>query len=191
MRTPKGWTIWNTGGNCTAFRRDFADARYALITATGSPECPRRQIDACVVGVYSPDGHEVPFAMASAAHYPTVTEAVADVAKWVRVSRESLNERARIVADASADAYSRDRYATWLGVARMLLARGYSNREAEAVMRSKWTRWAADASDKKYGRVAARDLATWLDAGVHTYARPSEVAALVSGTFPQEEASNA
>lgn len=179
MRTPKGWYIWNTGGNCTAFRRDLADARYVLITATTGPECPRRPTDTCVAGMYSVAGDLLRETVG-----PT-RQMVAEGDKWVRISRESIAERARIVADASADAYSRDRYASWLGVARMLIARGYSNREAEAILRSKWTRWAADASPKAYGKVAAKDLAAWLDAQKTTL---DQVRQLADETFPVEVA---
>ena len=51
----------------------------------------------------------------------------------------------RDLAVRTADAYSADRYASWVACARLLVTvRGYSLREAEAILRSKWMRWAAD-----------------------------------------------
>lgn len=64
--------------------------------------------------------------------------------------------RAQAVAERCADAYSVDRYASWPEVARVLLAMGFTEAEAEAVMRSKITRWAADDTPHRYGRVPAR-----------------------------------
>lgn len=36
---------------------------------------------------------------------------------------------------------------------------------SQEVLRSKFTRWAGDGSDKAYGRYNSRDLAKFLDAG--------------------------
>lgn len=59
--------------------------------------------------------------------------------------RKTLNNQALALAQKTADAYSFDRYRSWNAVARALLARGYRMREAEAIMRSKWMRWAGDS----------------------------------------------
>lgn len=102
-----------------------------------------------------------------------------------------LRARARAVADACADAFSWDNYGErgWRSAALVLLTRGYSEREAEAILRSKWTRWAADAASERkgwrYGRTTGADLARFLDAQpVDRLA--IEVAELVAGTFPGE-----
>lgn len=64
---------------------------------------------------------------------------------------------------ASQGGYSQDRYASWEDVAQALLDEGYSEKEAEAIMRSKWTRWAADHSGQKYGRVTTFAITSYLD----------------------------
>lgn len=73
----------------------------------------------------------------------------------------TIKERAEHIANQGG--YSADRYRDWAGVARMLLRRGYTDQEAEAIMRSKWTRWAADMSGQAYGRVTTSALAKFLD----------------------------
>jgi hypothetical protein len=99
-----------------------------------------------------------------------------------------LKATARAVAERTADAYSWDNYgeARWYACALMLLKRGYSEQEAEAILRSKWTRWAADAASNRkgwrYGRTTSADLARFLDATPEPL-RSAEVAELVSGTF--------
>lgn len=80
-----------------------------------------------------------------------------------------------------SDAYSTDNYnGTWIPCIKMLRKRGYDDRQVEAIIRSKWTRWAADSSDKRYGRNNSKDLARFLDAQKNLAA---EVADLVVGTF--------
>lgn len=68
-----------------------------------------------------------------------------------------------VIARRCADAYSTFRYASWPAVAEALLKRGLDAVECEAVMRSKWTRWAADASPARYGRVPAKALLAFMD----------------------------
>lgn len=63
----------------------------------------------------------------------------------------SLYERAKQLAAKCADAYSAGRYRSWQGVASALLKAGHSELEAEAIMRSKWARWAADMSGRNKG----------------------------------------
>jgi len=94
------------------------------------------------------------------------------------------------VADATADAFSWDTYGeqAWRACCRMLARRGYNAREIEAIMRSKWTRWAGDHANKS-ARVNSADLARFMD---ECYADPTrraaEVRELVLGTFGYDEA---
>lgn len=89
------------------------------------------------------------------------------------------------VANACADAYSFDRYKSWSAVAEMLLRRGLSEKQAEAVMRSKWTRWAADASAARYGRVTGKDLERWIERSMqgNSPANMKEIEQLTFETF--------
>jgi hypothetical protein len=66
------------------------------------------------------------------------------------------------LAAKTEDAYSFDRYASWKACCAMLLRRGYTAEQAEAVLRSKWTRWAADASKQIFGRATSKDLSHWM-----------------------------
>ena len=70
-----------------------------------------------------------------------------------------------------------------------LETRLHEEREAEAILRSKWTRWAGDmATDhgKRYGHFSSRDLARFLDTYSHVPG-DSDVTALVDGTFFQDD----
>lgn len=71
-------------------------------------------------------------------------------------------EMAHEIATRCADAYSADRYRSWPEVARTLLAMGFTEAETEAVMRSKITRWAADAAGADYGKASARCVAEYI-----------------------------
>ena len=81
------------------------------------------------------------------------------------------------LAARCADAYSADRYRSWFGVARALLALGLTERQAEAVMRSKWARWAADGHTARYGSVPTRALVDYVKRN------RDEVALLTAETF--------
>lgn len=85
------------------------------------------------------------------------------------------------LAAATADAYSFDRYRDWRACVALLLRRGYTERQAEAILRSKHMRWAADQSPNRYGRVTSADLARYLDKQKGNWTK--EVADLVAGTF--------
>lgn len=63
---------------------------------------------------------------------------------------------------ATEDAYSFDRYRNWHACAALLARRGYTAAEAECILRSKWTRWAADQSAAPYGRATSADLDRFL-----------------------------
>jgi hypothetical protein len=92
---------------------------------------------------------------------------------------DTLQQRATRLAALTADAYSYDRYRSWRSCARMLLTAGYGEPEAEAILRSKWTRWAADAVEsprKPYGRATGRDLLAFVRRQT-----PADLLALVTG----------
>lgn len=91
----------------------------------------------------------------------------------------SLTARAAALAERTSDAYSFDAYASWTGVARALLSLGYSEREAEAIMRSKHTRWAADSVSKS-SNVPTSALRDYL---VKYPISPKALASLVAETF--------
>lgn len=70
------------------------------------------------------------------------------------------------IAKKCEDAYSFDSYSPggWRQCAVMLTKRGYDSMGIEAILRSKWTRWACDSCDKhRYGRHNSRCLAAFLD----------------------------
>lgn len=87
-----------------------------------------------------------------------LTKARAEQSKGL--TRSQLAAR---VAELTADAYSYNRYANWRGVASALIAAGYSAPQAASIMRSKWTRWAGDNSDKSYGHYTSNDLLAWIE----------------------------
>lgn len=89
---------------------------------------------------------------------------------------------AKAIADRCSDAYSSDRYNSWAAVAQTCLDMGYDEREAEAIMRSKYTRWAADSSGAPYGKVPAHALSTMKDRSPSMFSA-KEIADLVEGTF--------
>ena len=71
--------------------------------------------------------------------------------------------RAQVLARDTGNAYSTFRYRNWPAVAEALLDRGLTEQEAEAVLRSKWMRWAADASPARYGNVPVKAILQFLD----------------------------
>lgn len=70
---------------------------------------------------------------------------------------------AKEIAGRSSDAYSFGRYKSWESCALALLKRGYTNKEVEAILRSKWMRWAGDSSSKTYGKYTSGDILRWID----------------------------
>jgi hypothetical protein len=100
----------------------------------------------------------------------------------------TITPTAAALADQTADAYSFDNYGpiAWRACARLLLRRGYSAREAEAILRSKWMRWAADGASWRpswrYGKTTSIDLARFLDA-MPDQARRADVAQITRETF--------
>lgn len=99
------------------------------------------------------------------------------------------NNLALALAQKTADAYSYDRFRSWNSVARLLLGRGYTMREAEAIMRSKWMRWAADNATASYGKIPARVIIEYMDGMIDRWGTAwfqRELREIVVGTFPNE-----
>jgi len=87
------------------------------------------------------------------------------------------------LAEKCSDAYSVDNYKGGFGsCVAMMRRRGYNDDEIEAVLRSKWTRWAADSSDKNYGYNNSADLGRFLDT-MKAEPGSANVTELVEGTF--------
>ena len=63
---------------------------------------------------------------------------------------------------AYEDAYSYSRYGAkeWQKAIDCLAAQGYTEAQIECIMRSKYTRWAADQAQ---GKPKAKDLLGWID----------------------------
>lgn len=89
---------------------------------------------------------------------------------------------ARQIAEKADDAYSTDRYNSWPAVAQVCLEMGYDARQTEAIMRSKYTRWAADMSSARYGTVPAKALLDLRQLSPELFS-PQAIAELVEGTF--------
>lgn len=60
-------------------------------------------------------------------------------------------------------AYSYDSYKNWEAVCRWLLRTGICMDDAEVILLSKWTRWAGDGSNNKYGHCTSMDLKNFMD----------------------------
>ena len=77
----------------------------------------------------------------------------------------------KVFAKELSDAYSSAAYkAGWGSCIKMLRKRGYNDAQVEAIIRSKFTRWARDMHSSYHGN--APMLARWLDRN------PSEVLSL-------------
>lgn len=88
-----------------------------------------------------------------------------------------------LALDLAAGAYSDNRYKSWPRVAQLLLDRGLTPKQAAAVMRSKWTRWAADAYDPANGgKCAANAIIKFMD-DPRNRCTPAEIDDLVAQTF--------
>lgn len=67
------------------------------------------------------------------------------------------------LAEKCADAYSTDRYGgDWGYIVRSLWSMGLDEREIEAVIRSKWTRWVADDEPSTVRRTRAYKLCAFV-----------------------------
>lgn len=91
-----------------------------------------------------------------------------------------ISKQAQELAARCSDAYSADQYQSWPAVAHMLLGRGYSERETEAIMRSKITRWARDNAEHNRPLHSSQDVARYLDRFPES---PEKLAELVRNTF--------
>jgi hypothetical protein len=63
---------------------------------------------------------------------------------------------------ATEVSYSFDRYSSWRRVISKMVDLGWTDEQIIAVALSKWMRWAADQSNKPYGRVCAEDVMAYL-----------------------------
>lgn len=93
---------------------------------------------------------------------------------------------AQQIAERTEDAYSFDRYAPqeWSRTAQLLAKRGHDARVIEAILRSKWMRWAADAGGRDYGKAKASDLIKWLE---KSNINQTDLDPLVAETFGNEK----
>jgi hypothetical protein len=73
-------------------------------------------------------------------------------------AQPNITDQAKALALRTEDAYSFDRYANWPATAQALLDFGLNEAQAEAVLRSKFMRWAADQVDFPYGEVPAQAI---------------------------------
>lgn len=75
------------------------------------------------------------------------------------------------MATRTSDAYNAPFYASWTACARLLASRGYDAKQAEAILRSKWMRFARD--DCRHHLPTSGSLARWLDKMGYTPADPA------------------
>lgn len=90
--------------------------------------------------------------------------------------------RAAQIATKTADAYSAGGYTSWLACVKMLAKRGLDDASIEAVLRSKWMRWARDCSDNPSGKASSLDLARFMD-DPRNECTPENIKRLVAGTL--------
>lgn len=55
----QGFTIYETGGNCTAFRKEFDNGAYLLVTAQEDARIPVFTSEPVTVGAYNSDDEQV------------------------------------------------------------------------------------------------------------------------------------
>lgn len=95
------------------------------------------------------------------------------------------------VANKTSDAYSYPTYGevAWLRAATLLLEGGWSELETEAILRSKWTRWASDQADPTGSMEnTGEEIITFMNDRRNNCTQEA-VAQLVAGTFPEENKS--
>ena len=82
-------------------------------------------------------------------------------------------ELAHDLALKTADAYSYEAYkpGAWERAIRVLLNRGWTPRQIEAIMRSKWARWARDSDGSKWGKSTSGTILKYIDAAGDAEAR--------------------
>lgn len=89
--------------------------------------------------------------------------------------------QAKELAEKTSGAYSYDRFKNWDAVIQVCLDLGYSEMETEAIVRSKWTRWACDhdtGRGGRYGYHTSKALERFLEGTTQ-----AEIDALVYETF--------
>lgn len=88
-------------------------------------------------------------------------------------------QRAVAIAARTADAHSAERYGRhWKMCALLLVERGYSDDECEAILRSKWMRYAADLHS-----VANQEALAWFLDDPRQRCTPAAVRELIDQTF--------
>ncbi len=102
--------------------------------------------------------------------------------------RPAKKEHIAAFAEHLSGAYSTDRYrGGWSGCIRMLLGRGYDEHQIEGIIRSKWTRRAAESAQnngKPYGQATGADLAKFMDSAGITLEEINQVADETSARRP-------
>lgn len=104
----------------------------------------------------------------------------------IAAAKKMTKDEAKALAAKTDNAYSFDRYATWSACAAALASMGYTAEEAEAILRSKHMRWAADAASNarvaRYGDATSTDLKRYLQTGAGKNVLPGTpgLAALVA-----------
>jgi hypothetical protein len=68
----------------------------------------------------------------------------------------------KALTEKTSDAYSACRYNSWKACVKKLRVFGCNDNEIEAILRSKWTRWAADSSKSSYGKESSVDLINYI-----------------------------
>mgnify|MGYP000965410977 CR=1 FL=1 len=100
----------------------------------------------------------------------------------LRLTKGMWNFNPRKLANETRDAYSANRFTSWERCAMELAKRGFNVFEAEAILRSKHTRWCRDEYHEGNGPATSGCLSKYLDA--HQIGpRCKEVNDLVMGTF--------
>jgi hypothetical protein len=82
--------------------------------------------------------------------------------------RSTINRQLAIeLAEKTMESFSYDRYADWTDCAHAILDLGHTELECEAILRSKWMRWAADYSNQEHGKVEAQAIVNAIQDSKH------------------------
>lgn len=82
------------------------------------------------------------------------------------IAQKELAARISVLVDMTKGSWSFDRYGEreWRRTVRLLIDRGLDDREIEAVLRSKWMRWAADnCADTIHFKPRGEDVIRFMD----------------------------
>ena len=90
----------------------------------------------------------------------------------IGVENENV-ELAHDLALKTEDAYSYEAYkpGAWERAIRVLLNRGWTPLQVETIMRSKWTRWARDTFETRWGHATSGTILRYIDAAGDAAAR--------------------